>query len=58
MTAKIAAFLFGGSMKRNELPLFCFTTLQETGELVLVKQYEKGYFKTDYDVGNRRKIWK
>lgn len=42
-------------MKRNEIPLFCFTTLQETGELVLVKQYEKGYFKTDYDVGNRRK---
>ena len=30
-------------MKRNELPPFCFTTLRETGELVLIKRYEKGY---------------
>ena len=42
-------------MKRNELPLFCYTTLRETGELVLIKQYEKGYFKTDYDSGDRNK---
>ena len=42
-------------MKRNELPLFCYTTLRETGELVLIKRYEKGYFKTDYDSGDRKK---
>ena len=42
-------------MKRNELPLFYFTKLRETGKLVLIKQYEKGYFKTDYDVGDRKK---
>ncbi len=42
-------------MKRNELPLFCYTTLRETGELVLIKQYEKGYFKTDYNSGDRKK---
>lgn len=32
-------------MERNEIPLFCFTTLQDTGELILVKQYEKDYEK-------------
>lgn len=41
-------------MKRNELPLFCYTTLRETGELVLIKRYEKGYFKTDYSSGDRK----
>ncbi len=42
-------------MRRNELPEFCHTTLLETGELVMIKKQEKGYYKTKYNTEDREK---
>lgn len=40
---------------RSSLPEQCYSTLAGTGEVILVKKGESGYYKTDLDMGNRAK---
>lgn len=35
------------------LPDFCYSVLQSTGEIVILKQGESGYFRTDIAVRNK-----
>lgn len=38
---------------RNELPETCFATLPSTGKLIILKRGETGYFRSDWDTGNK-----
>lgn len=40
---------------RSSLPAQCYSTLAGTGEVILVKKGESGYYKTDLDMGDRAK---
>lgn len=40
-------------MKRNELPDTCFSVLPSTGQLIVLKNGEKGYYPAEWDTGNR-----
>lgn len=40
-------------MKRNELPDTCFSVLPSTGQLIILKNGEKGYYPAEWDTGNR-----
>lgn len=42
-------------MKRNELPDTCFSILPSTGQLIILKNGEKGYYPAEWDTGNRAK---
>ena len=38
---------------RNDLPENCFATLPSTGELIILKRGETGYYRSDWDTGDR-----
>ena len=40
-------------MRRNELPNFCLSTLPSSGQLIILKRGERGYYASDWDTGNR-----
>ena len=40
-------------MRRNELPDFCFSTIPSTGQLIILKKGEHGYYASEWDTGNR-----
>ena len=40
-------------MRRNELPDTCLSVLASTGQLIIIKKGEHGYYPTDWDTGNR-----
>lgn len=40
-------------MRRNELPDFCLSTLPSTGQLIILRKGERGYYASDWDTGNR-----
>lgn len=40
---------------RSSLPAQCYSTLAGTGEVILVKKGESGYYKTDLDMGDKAK---
>ena len=42
-------------MRRNELPDTCLSTLPSTGQLVVLKHGVRGYYRSEWDTGNRRK---
>ena len=40
-------------MRRNELPDFCLSTIPSTGQLIILKKGERGYYASEWDTGNR-----
>ena len=40
-------------MRRNELPDFCLSTLPSSGQLIILKRGERGYYASDWDTGKR-----
>ena len=40
-------------MRRNELPDFCLSTLPSSGQLIILRKGERGYYASDWDTGNR-----
>ena len=40
-------------MRRNELPDFCLSTLPSSGQLIVLKRGERGYYASDWDTGKR-----
>ena len=40
-------------MRRNELPNFCLSTLPSTGQLIILRKGERGYYASDWDTGKR-----
>lgn len=38
---------------RSDLPENCFTTLPGTGELIILKRGETGYYRSDWDTGDK-----
>ena len=40
-------------MRRNELPDFCLSTLPYTGQLIILRKGECGYYASDWDIGKR-----
>ena len=37
-------------MRRNELPDTCLSVLASTGQLIIIKKGEHGYYPTDWDL--------
>ena len=40
-------------MRRNELPDFCLSTLPSSGQLIILRKGERGYYASDWDTGKR-----
>lgn len=40
-------------MRRNELPDFCLSTLPSSGQLIILKRGERGYYASGWDTGKR-----
>ena len=40
-------------MRRNELPDFCLSTLPYTGQLIILRKGECGYYASDWDTRKR-----
>lgn len=43
-------------MRRNELPDFCLSTLPSSGQLIILRRGERGYYASDWDTGKREEI--
>ena len=43
-------------MRRNELPDFCFSTIPSTGQLIILKKGERGYYASEWIRGIGRRI--
>lgn len=40
-------------MRRNELPDFCFSTIPSSGQLIILRKGERGYYASEWDTGKR-----
>ena len=40
-------------MRRNELPDFCLSTLPSSGQLIILRKGERGYYASEWDTGKR-----
>ena len=40
-------------MRRNELPNFCLSTLPSSGQLIILRKGERGYYASEWDTGKR-----
>ena len=40
-------------MRRNELPDVCFSTIPSTGQLIILKKGERGYYASEWDTGKQ-----
>ena len=40
-------------MRRNELPDFCLSTLPSSGQLIILRKGERGYYASDWDTRKR-----
>lgn len=42
---------------RSSLPEQCYSVLPDTGELIIIKKGESGYYRTDIDMGDKTVCW-
>ena len=42
-----------GELKMRTLPEYCYSILGLTGELIILKKGESGYYRTDYSTNNK-----
>ena len=41
-------------MRRNELPETCFSILPSSGQLIIIRCGERGYYPSEWDTGKPR----
>ena len=42
-------------MRRNELPDTCFSVLPSTGQLIIIKKSESGYYPSEWETGDKER---